>query len=428
MGFSFRMTARMERSSLLCLGLLIAMSFLSLSVSGQNDDDDKNDYICVCMRGNASTWIFDTSTDTAVRKINHANYDDADVLPVPMYCDYYEDKKGTKILSVGDRANKVVWMLDVEDDFKVIGQLKVGVGIFHHWVSEEANQVWVVCDGITPPEGETPLSSGEVNVWVFDATSFKELEVIPFPEDLLEQNINSQGTLHDVTVSPSGDFAIVTTTNLPGLNDYALKYSTDNFKETGRTAVGSAPHVTYLNESLPLYVISQNSLLDSISLIDPKTMEIQSSIPGLQGAHMMVGPGLDGTTYYVTNLPSGGVNGLFGFDTIRGQVDYTAVTDTVYTVPHNVAVSGDRRKLYLTHSGPNVEVSVWDVSNVFNPRPSFLRVIIAELNPYGIENFQTSEKICCADSESQEGDGSGAERLLLNSWVLLLVWLVVVFY
>ena len=380
-------------------------------VSGQ---EEKYDFICVCMRGNATTWIIDTTSDEAVRIIEH-DYEDASVVSVPMYCAYYETDDH-KILSVGDRSNEVVWLLDVENDFEVLGQLKVGPGIFHHWVSQTANQIWVVCDG----DAAEPLATSEVNTWVFDATSYEQLAVIPFPEDLKELSLDSAATLHDVAVSPSGDFAIVTTTSMPSLNDYALKYSTSNFEEVGRAAVGSAPHVTYLNESLPLYIISQSSLLDSISLLDPDTMEIQSSIPGLQGAHMMVGPGLDGKTYYVTNLPSGGVNGLFGFDTSLGQVDYTAVTDTVYTVPHNVAVSGNRRKLYLTHSGPNVEVSVWDVSNVFNPRPSFLKVIIAGLNPYGIENFQTSVKI----GDAQHGSDSAAGVLEFSSWGVVLVGVV----
>ena len=405
-------------ASILFLGV-IALPIVSATDQAV-DLTGKYDFVCVCMRGNASTWIIDTSTDQPVRIINHKyNSLGYEKTAVPMYCDYYEVEDGNKkYLSVGDRANRVVYILDVDNDFEVVGSLDVEEGIFHHWVSVEANQIWVVCDGLIP--GVTaPLRDSNVSTWVFDATTFELLTIVPFPEDLYPLVKDTGATLHDVAVSPSGDFAIVTTTGFTGLNDFALKYSTETFEETGRAAVGKSPHVTYLNESLPLYIISQNSLLDSISLIDPKTMEVQSSIPGLQGAHMMVGAGADGKTYYVTNLPAGGVDGLFAFDSALGQVDYSAVTDTVYSVPHNVALSGNRKKLYLTHSGPNVEVTVWDVSNLFNPRPTFLKAIICELNPYGIENFQTTVKIGDASRDQSAGGAVGV------SWLVVVVGVVV---
>ena len=403
--------------------LLGVVTFPSVSASSGDQVVDltgKYDFVCVCMRGNASTWIIDTSTDKPVKIINHdykkLGYEKTSV---PMYCDYYEID-GKKILSFGDRANEVVFLLDVENDFEVIGELKVGPGIFHHWVSVEANQVWVVCDGDDPV---APLRDSSVGTWVFDATTYEFLKEIPFPEDLYPFVKDTPATLHDVAVSPSGDFSIVTTTGIVGLNDYAIKYSTETLEEVGRAAVGLSPHVTYINESLPLYIISQNSLLDSISLIDPATMVVQSSIPGLQGAHMMVGAGLDTKTYYVTNLPAGGNDGLFAFDTSLGQVDYSAVTDTVYSVPHNVAMSGNKRKLYLTHSGPNVEVTVWDTSNLFNPRPIFLRTIICELNPYGIQNFQTTVKIGDA-SQDQSPAGVVRESLGVVMVGVVVAWMV----
>ena len=109
---------------------------------------------------------------------------------------------------------------------------------------------------------------------------------------------------------------------MPGVTDYVFKVSTSTFLEIGRLEVGSLAHITYSIELDQLFVVSQNSLLYSIQYVDPVTFTMTSFVSGLEGAHMMVGPGRDGKTFYATNLPSGGLDGLFAYDSSIQNVNY----------------------------------------------------------------------------------------------------------
>ena len=56
---------------------------------------------------------------------------------------------------------------------------------------------------------------------------------------------------------------------------------------------------------------------------------------------------------------------------------------TPYTVPHNVALTPDGRKLYLTHSGPNTKVTVYAVSDR-HPTPVLRGEVAVGANPFGL--------------------------------------------
>jgi DNA-binding beta-propeller fold protein YncE len=59
-------------------------------------------------------------------------------------------------------------------------------------------------------------------------------------------------------------------------------------------------------------------------------------------------------------------------------------TNTPYAVPHNIALTPNSKKLYLTHSGGTSDkVTVYRISN-HNPVPQFLKEITVELNPFGL--------------------------------------------
>jgi hypothetical protein len=373
------------------------------------DTDTLYDYICVANRNAMTTSIISTSLDEVVAtvKIN----DTTQTTTIPMYCNYYENTNG-KILTVGHRGatnstgglvGGSVLFFDVENNFNLLQVLHVSFGVFHHWVSVEANQVWILCDGSLVFGTSVPPPS-EVAVWVFDLTSYELLAKISFPEDLAELSSHSPATFHDLVVSTDGSWAVVTTYFMPGSNDYAIKYSTTTFEEIGRAAVGSLAHVTWSPATGMLYLISQSSLLYSITVINPEDMSIISAAAGSAGAHMIVGPGVDGKTFYVTNLPSGGIDGLFGFDTSTGYINSAVTVDTVYNTPHNLAFNYAKTKLYLTHSGANVVTTVWDISNQYNPRPQYVKAITTGSNPYGIFNFQSTVKIGVTSQNPSSGN------------------------
>jgi len=357
------------------------------------------DYVCVCNRNAASVSIISTATDQIVTTIylnfsTHGN--------IPMYCNYFE-RNGTRYISVGDRGfailtsdpnngtivhNGSVHFYTVDKTITYVNSIVAAFGTYHHYVHVGIDQVWVVCDGALTLGVSFPTNFYDVSLWIFKLSTYEFLAKIPMPDDLKALAFNSPGTLHDVVLPPSGEYALVSTYFLPGVNDYILKYSTTTFEEIDRLAVGNLAHITYSPILDQLFVVSQNSLLYSIQYVDPVAFEITSFVSGSAGAHMMIGPAKDNHTFYVTNLPSGGIDGLFAYDTNTQNVNYAATTDTVYTTPHNLAFNHEKTKLYLTHSGTNVAVTVWDVSSLFSARPLYLRTITTGSNPYGIWNFQ----------------------------------------
>jgi DNA-binding beta-propeller fold protein YncE len=90
----------------------------------------------------------------------------------------------------------------------------------------------------------------------------------------------------------------------------------------------------------------------------------------------------DGRVFYTTNLPGGGVDGLFAIDTTTNQV--LGSIDTPYPVPHNIALTTSGDKLYVTHSGgASDKVSIYTASRS-EPVPVLLGEVTVELNPFGL--------------------------------------------
>ncbi|MEM8488980.1 MAG: hypothetical protein AAF564_25770, partial [Bacteroidota bacterium] len=112
-----------------------------------------------------------------------------------------------------------------------------------------------------------------------------------------------------------------------------------------------------------LFVPSQNS--DVVIVWDRTSLaHVQSiTVPGAHGAGMP----FNGATFYTTNLPNGGTDGLYAVNTATGAV--SCFTNIPLPVPHNIALAPNLKaasvpqKLYITHSGATANsVSVFDVS------------------------------------------------------------------
>jgi DNA-binding beta-propeller fold protein YncE len=157
-----------------------------------------------------------------------------------------------------------------------------------------------------------------------------------------------------------------------------VKYSSTTFLETGRVAVGKDPHVSLSRQSNLLYVPCQNS--NSVYVIDRDTLTPQTLIPA-SGAHGTA-MARTGKRFYTTNLPGGGLGGLIEIDTKTNGV--TAATDTLLPVPHNVALTPNGKKIYVTHSGATSDqVSFYEVKNK-NAVPAFAGTVTTGLNPFGL--------------------------------------------
>jgi DNA-binding beta-propeller fold protein YncE len=209
---------------------------------------------------------------------------------------------------------------------------------------------------------------------VIDLYSFQVITTIPTPADLVSMG----GKPHDVILGPQNKFAYVTVLGVSGSSDYVVQFSARNYQETGRAPVGKDPHLS-LNKSKPyLYVPCQNS--DTVFVLNRYNMNLIETItvPGTHGAFMTT----NGKTFYTTNLPGGGTDGLFAINTKNNQV--IGSSNTPYPVPHNIVVTTNTKKLYLTHSGATSDkITVYEISNN-NPIPTYFGEVTVGLNPFGL--------------------------------------------
>jgi DNA-binding beta-propeller fold protein YncE len=187
------------------------------------------------------------------------------------------------------------------------------------------------------------------------------------------------GKPHDVILGPWGHIAYVSILGVPGENDYVVQFSTAAFAEIGRAAVGKDPHLS-LNILNPwLYVPCQNS--NAVMVLNRFTMEPETEItvPGAHGAGMS----RHRRFFYTTNISGGGTDALYTIDTRKNRLAGSPV-DSPYPVPHNMAVSSNGKRLFLTHSGGSSDkVTVYRMGG-WNPTPVFVTEVTVGLNPFGI--------------------------------------------
>lgn len=307
----------------------------------------------VANRGAGTFSAIDINTKTVT------TYNLPGMTPEPMYITHspINDR-----VYIGDRANNRLVVYDANDYNTHLGFVDVGAGIFHQWGNTVQNQLWVNNDI-------------DDTISVVDMLTSTVITTIPVPGDL------TSGKPHDVVLDPNADFAYVTMLGVTGVNDYVLKYNTNTFMEVDRLAVGKDPHVALSAQNDLLYVPTQGS--NTVNVINRTTFTIADTIavPNSHGAFVSG----DAATFFTTNIADGGTNGLISIDTAMNTIN--SATNTPFSIPHNIRISPDQSELYLTHSGANSEVTLWDISNPASP--VFSQTFVTGLNPYGIELVHT---------------------------------------
>ena len=343
-------------------GSLILISLLTLfglSTSAYSDDSrvprHERGKVVVADRASGTITVINVRDDTvfgtfALPAGAHA--------PEPMYVVH---TPSADLVLVGDRANSRVVAFD-DKDFSVQGYAPTGNGVFHMWADSDDEKLWVNNDI-------------DNTATVIDPGSLEVLATVPMPQDL----VSLGGKPHDVILDPAGDAAYVTLAGFAGDSDYVVKFDTESFTETARAAVGKDPHVSLTRRNRLLYVPCQNS--DAVFVLKRRDLSVVKiiSVPGAHGAGMPS----DGKTFYTTNLPGGGIDGLYAIDTKRNKVIGEAV-DTPFPVPHNIAITRKHTKLYVTHSGASAQqVSVYTI-NRKSVLPRFKTVVTTGFNPFGL--------------------------------------------
>lgn len=275
----------------------------------------------------------------------------------PMYVVY--DFR-THTVFVGDRGNNRVVAFDA-DDYSVKAMIPAGNGVFHMWADPRGKQLWVNNDI-------------DKTITIIDPTRYSVVHTLSMPEDLAADG----GKPHDVILDPTSRLAYVSILGLSGDSDYVVQYNTRNFLEMGRTAVGKDPHLSLTQKNKLLYVPCQNS--DAVYILNRYSMEVEKilDVPGAHGAGMT----LRGRTFYTTNLPGGGPEGLWTIDVRTNMV--LAHTDAPTAIPHNIALTPDGSKLYVTHSGGTVNtVSVFKIERG-EQVPEYVTSVTVGFNPFGL--------------------------------------------
>jgi len=319
--------------------------------------------VVVANRGAGSISVVDVLTSS----VNHVPLPTApgDNPPEPMYVTYSAIHD---LVFVGDRANDRVVALNAFD-YSLRTTIPVGDGVFHMWSDDNRNQLWVNNDV-------------DKTVSVINLTTLGVDATFSTPADL-----NALGGIpHDVILDPNAPFGYISMVGVidpanPN-TDYVVAFSSTTFTETDRRVVGDDPHVSLSAANNLLFVTTQAA--DAVSVLDRTTLDpvpgSPIAIPNAHGAGMAS----SGAIFYTTNITGGGADALFAIDTAMLTLAGPGTPDnTNFPTPHNIALSPDNQRLYVTHSGPTAtKVSIFDVSNPSDP--SLLGAVDAQLNPFGI--------------------------------------------
>lgn len=310
--------------------------------------------IVVANRSSGSISIIDARSDQVL-----ATHDlPGDSMPEPMYVVYSAPMNR---VFVGDRGNSQVVVYDART-FEVEATVPTGAGIWHMWADARGRQLWVNADV-------------DKVTTVIDPQSLDVLATVPTPADLVTMG----GAPHDVILDPLGRFAYVTVNGVAGDSDYVVQFRTDTFEEVARVALGKGLHLSLTRHNRWLYVPSEGS--GAVYVLDRRTLDLATilDVPGAHGAGMT----RSGRYFYTTNLPGGGLDALWTIDTRTNSLVGTAV-DTPYAVPHNIALTPDGRKLFVTHSGASADKVTLYRTVGADPTPVYAGEVTVELNPFGL--------------------------------------------
>jgi DNA-binding beta-propeller fold protein YncE len=336
---------------------MLAASALSLllaqpALSSNSDQARGQGDIVVANRAGGTISVIDVASDRVRATLSLPA---GPAQPEPMYV---VAARSPGRIFVGDRANQRVAVFRSRD-LGFEGSVAAGRGIFHMWSDARDRQLWVVNDG-------------EGSVTVIDPDRLTVRATVPMPADL----IGAGAIPHDVVLDERGRSAYVSFFNVPGALDMVVKFDAQTFEEQARQGVGKSPHLSFNDRTHELFVPSQGA--NQLQVLDAETLALQATraIPSAHGAVTS----RNGRLFCTTNFTGLGVSALFCLGT--RDLDVRGPVDAPFTGPHNVELTPDTSKLYLTHSGANSTVSVYDVPRGGTPK---LRTSISVgQNPFGL--------------------------------------------
>lgn len=325
--------------------LYIAACFISVAVAPAVATAGGGKMV-VANRGDGTISVIDVGSDQVV-DIVMLPMSVGDAFPEPMYVVATQKNR----VWVGDRANDRVVVFDSRT-FAVEALIPAGDGVFHMEADNSGRQLWVVNDQ-------------DKTATVVDARKLNVLATVPMPADL--------GAPHDVVLDDHGVFAYVSFIG----DKTVVQFETRSYTEVDRAIVGLSPHIAYNKKNDELYLPCQGD--DAVFVLDAADLSLVDIIP-VPNAHGTA-TSTNSRQFYTTNISDLGVAAVQCIDTKSNTV--AGVADTPDPIPHNIAVTANGRKLYVTHSGGGAStVSVFETNKKGNP--TFVTTVTVGSNPFGL--------------------------------------------
>ncbi len=340
----------MNIKSLLLASSIFLASPLSFA-SGYSNGTDEVGKFAIADRASGTVSVIDANTD---QLINTLTLPAANNPSEPMYIVYKENR-----LYIGDRANDRVVVYD-SYGLNFIKSLPTGRGVFHMWAAKNAELLAVNNDI-------------DNTVTLIDTNDLNVVDTLSLPSDLINRGFRP----HDVFLSDNGKQAYISLLDGVEGDDYVIKYSLSRNREVARRSVGGDPHL-FLSPTNKnrLLVASQDS--GTVVALNTKHLRErdQVKVPNAHGIFAL------GERLYVSNIADNGSDGLYTLE--NRWLNVIQINDTPFPTPHNIAVSDNGEKIYITHSGAQQDkVSVF-VTKPGLSFPSYEGEVTVGKNPFGL--------------------------------------------
>ena len=286
----------------------------------------------------------------------------------PMYFAYSPWKSE---IWVGDRANDRIEILALKGrSITSAGSIPTAKGIFHSFFTQDPT--------VTYPLSYTVCDIDRVTL-VHDLTTRRLLATIPLPPVVS----SLEGKPHDVTAN--ADYAFITYIGSKDGAGYVASYDTINFNLINVIKTAVDPHVAIRkpnakHSSTELMIAAQGGEVLLVNVPDLSEISRDDDQPSPHGMFI----GQFGQMLYITNIAEGGANALVVYktDTLR-QVRCDQV-NTSLGVPHNPATVMFGKRIFVTHSGAQNQVSTFELGRKGCPVQKSEKLLTTGINPFGI--------------------------------------------
>lgn len=315
-------------------------------------------YIVVANRSDSSISILNSKSADLIKNI------DMETLGFEFEPMYVSHLKPAEVFVVGDRKKNQILIFD-DVSAQLLATVALSEGVFHQWAKPGDNLVVVATDGMAGADliQITRNTAGRLDIKTdrFEVSGAKS-EIVP----------------HDVVIDDDFFYLTAHDSDQSGKEfDKLLKVSRKSLKIVDSKVFSKDIHVGLPQASPYLIVAEQTGV---ISFLTRHNMKIVKQVKNVPGAHgLFWNP--DGTRLYSANIGSAGPGSLYVIqNTQQGAAQVLSTLDSGFDKPHNLVADFDSNLLFLTHSGMNDRVSVYDISE----NTKLIKNVVTGANPFGI--------------------------------------------